>query len=217
MKCELTGDSWTIKRRDFRDPEYREQFAHREYPENTAPGPEAVPDIDDPDLDLETITYAEEIALAEKHEDELWTRGNRRENLQRLRDIWAGEVDPAEDPVQRSDLYHLVGDVSSTARRTLAEEFETMGDLAGWVCYGRNHSRMDGISETSARQLRDARDAFIRYFGGEEYIPEYDDGYRSLDEAVTYNDEQQTLDMTGEVTDDGEVGSDGPSAESGPE
>lgn len=213
VKRELTGDTWTVKRRAFRDPEYRKRFAHRDYPENTAPGPEDVPDIDDPDLDLDAITYAEEIALAEKHADVFWSRGNRRENLQRLRAIWAGEVDPAEDPVQRSDLYHLVGELSSTARKTLATEFETMGELAGWVCYGRNHSRMDGISENSARRIRDARDAFIRYFGGEEYIPEFDDGYRSLDEAVTRNDNQQTLDVTSETAQVEGAGSDGSPAD----
>lgn len=196
VKRELTGDSWTVKRRDFRDPEYRKRFAHRDYPEDTAPGPEDVPPLDDPDLDLEEITYAEEIALAEKYEDVLWNRGNRRENLQRLSAIWAGEVDPADDPVQRSDLYHLLGELSSTARKTLTEEFDSMGELAGWVCYGRNHSRMDGISETSTRQLRDARPEFVRYFGGEEYIPTCDDEYLSVDEASDRDDAQQTLDPT---------------------
>lgn len=213
VKSELSGDSWTVKRRDFRDPDYRKKFEHRDYPENTAPGPEDVPAIDAPNLDFETITYAEEMALAEKYEDVLWTRGNRRENLQRLRHIWAGDVDPAEDPVQRSDLYHLVVDVSSTARRTLDEEFETMGELAGWVCFGRNHSRMDGISETSARQLRDSRETFIRYFGGEEYIPEYDGGYQTIEEAVLRSDDQQTLPMAGEANDDAETGSDEAPAE----
>ena len=193
VKRELTGETWTIKRQELRNPSHRKQFMDREYPENTSPSPEEVGDLEE--IDLEAITYAEEIALASKYEDVLWGRGNRRENLQRLTEIWAGAVDPAEDRVQRSHLYHMLSDVSSNARQTLSKNFETMGDLAGWVCYGRNHSHMDGISEAAARQIRDARPEFIRYFGGEEYIPEYDDGYLTFDEVIG-DDEQQTLGAT---------------------
>jgi hypothetical protein len=190
VKRELTGETWTIKRQELRNPSHRKQFMDREYPENTAPSPEEVGDLKE--INLEAITYAEEIALASKYEDVLWDRGNRRENLQRLTEIWAGEVDPAEDRVQRSHLYHMLSDVSSNARQTLSKNFETMGDLAGWICYSRNHSHMDGISEAAARKLRDARPEFIRYFGGEEYIPEYDDGFLTFDEVVVV-DKQQTL------------------------
>lgn len=193
MKRELRGDTWTIKRQDLRNPSHCKQYMDRKYPANTAPSPEEVGDLDD--IDLEAITYAEEIALTGKYEDVLWGRGNRRENLQRLTDIWAGTVDPAEDRVQRSYLYHMLSDVSSNARQTLAKNFETMGDIVGWVCYGRNHSHMDGISEAAAQQIRDARPEFVRYFGGEEYIPEYDDGYLTFDEVVV-DEEQQTLGAT---------------------
>ena len=193
VKRQLTGESWTIKRQDLRNPSHRKQFMDREYPVNTAPGPKAVGDLGE--IDLEAITYAEEIALAKKYDDVLWDRGNRRENLQRLMDIWAGTVDPAEDRVQRSHLYHMLSDVSSNARQTLGKNFETMGDLAGWIYYGRNHSHMDGISEAAARQIRDARSEFVRYFGGEEYIPTYDDGDLTFDEVLVA-DEQQTLGAT---------------------
>ena len=54
---------------------------------------------------------------------------------------------------------------------------------------------MDGISEAAARQIRDGRPEFIQYFGDEEYIPEYDDGYMTFDEVVV-DDEQQTLRST---------------------
>lgn len=190
MKRELTGETWTIKRQELRNSSHRKQFMDREYLTNTAPGPEEVGDLEE--SDLEDITYAEEIALAKKYDGVLWSRGNRRENLQRLTDIWTGAVDPAEDRVQRSNLYHMLSGVSSNARQTLAKNFETMGDFASWVCYGRNHSHMDGISEAAAQQIRNARPEFIRYFGGEEYIPEYDDGYLTFNEVVM-DDEQQTL------------------------
>jgi hypothetical protein len=193
VQREFTGETWTVTRQDLRNPSHREQFTDREYPTNTAPSPEDVGDLEE--IDLTSITYAEEIALAKKYDNVLWDRGNRRENLQRLTKIWAGRIDPAEDRVQRSHLYHMLSDVSSNARQTLATNFETMGDLAGWVCYGRNHSHRDGISEAAARQIRDARPAFIRYCGGEEYIPEYDGGCMSLD-AVVVDDEQQTLGAT---------------------
>lgn len=193
VKRELTGETWTIKRQDLRDPSHRKQYMDRKYPANTAPSPEEIGDLEE--INLEDITYAEEIALAKKYDDVLWNRGNRRENLQRLTEIWGGTVNPVEDRVQRSHLYHMLSDVSSNARQTLSKNFETMGDLAGWVCYGRNHSHMDGISEAAARQIRDARSEFIRYFGGEEHIPEYDDGYLTFDEIIV-DDEQQTLGAT---------------------
>lgn len=40
------------------------------------------------------------------------------------------------------------------------------------------------------------------------------DGYRTIEEAVICTDEQQTLDMTGEATEEAEAPSDDPSAES---
>ena len=195
VKRDLSGDSWEIKRTDLRKPAHLERHLDREYPENTAPSPEDVPALDHPGLDLDGITYAEELALAEKYKDVLWTRGNRRDNLRRLQAIWSGQEDPSDDPVSRSDIYHMISNVSSTARRTLSKQFDTMGELAGWVVYGRNHARLDGISSTAAGHIRESRDEFIRYFGGEEYIPEHDDGNLSLDFAFegSIDAEQQTL------------------------
>lgn len=190
VKREFIGETWTVTRQDLRNPSHREQVMDREYPTNTAPSPEDVGDLKE--IDLTSITYAEEIALAKKYDDVLWNRGNRRENLQRLTKIWAGRIDPAENRVQRSHLYHMLSDVSSNARQTLSKNFETMGELAGWVCYGRNHSHIDGISEAVARQIRDARPEFIRYCGGEDYIPEDDDRYLTVDEIIV-NDEQLML------------------------
>ena len=198
VKRELVGDTWTITLQDLRNPSHLKQYMNREYPENTAPRPDEVPELDD--VDLDSITYAEEIALAEKYEAVLWTRGNRRENLRRLRGIWTGSIDPDDDSVQRSHLYHMIGNASSNARQVLAAEFDTMGDLAGWVYYGRNHARVKGISKATARHIRDARCEFVRYFGGAEYIPEFDDGYFRFEAVTDSDDEQQSLETAVEQT-----------------
>ena len=89
----------------------------------------------------------------------------------------------------------MLNEFSPAVRRTLSKQFDTMGELAGWVVYGRNHARLDGISSTAAGHIRESRDEFIRYFGGEEYIPEHDDGNLSLDSAFegSIDAEQQTL------------------------
>jgi hypothetical protein len=184
VKQKLTGDSWEIKQQELRGSSNLEKRLDRDYPENTAPRPDDVPDLDDSALDLEAITYAEEIALANKYEDVLWTHGNRRENLQRLLDIWAGEVEPSSDSTSGSTLYHILPGLSSAARNTLKTKFETMGDLAAWVMYCRNHSGLKGISDTSAEKIRDSRSNFVRYFGGEDYIPAFDDETLSLQEVT---------------------------------
>ncbi|WP_424016292.1 DUF6166 domain-containing protein (plasmid) [Halorientalis pallida] len=195
VKRELTGDSWEIKRQDLRSQSHLEKRLDREYPQNTAPSPADVPDLDDSDLDLESITYAEEIALAEKYEDVLWTQGNRRENLQRLRSIWAGEVDPSTDSLGGSSLYHLLPGLSSAARNALSKKFETMGDLAAWVLYERDHARLKGIGPTSAKTIQENRDVFVQYFGGEQYIPDYEGDCLTLDRATEtpVSEGQQTL------------------------
>ena len=95
VRRELTDDTWEITRKDYRSKEYVKTVDGRDYPESTVPGPEDVPDLED--TDLKSITYAEEIALAEKYEEVLWRSGNRRENLHRLKAIWNGEEDPASD------------------------------------------------------------------------------------------------------------------------
>jgi hypothetical protein len=194
VRRELTEDSWEIKRQDYRSKEYVKAIDGRDYPENTAPGPEDVPDLED--TDLESITYAEEIALAEKYVEVLWQAGNRRENLQRLNAIWNGEEDPASDVVASGTLYRISGlDIPTNARGTLVKEFDSMGELAAWVCYGRNHSQLTGISDASAKKIRNARAGFIQYFGGKEYIPEHDSREMSLSEMPNSRDDiaQQTF------------------------
>lgn len=186
---DLTDDSWTLTRTEIRDSENRTQIDGWTYPENTAPGPDDVPALEA--VDLEEITYAEELALASKYDDVLWPHGNRRENLQRLRDIWAGDVDPADDAVSHSPLYHLVGDIPSNARRTLVKEFDTMGELAQWVCFGRNHTGMSGISAATAEKLREALPAFVRYFGGKDYLPDGDGEVVTVADGIDTS--QQTL------------------------
>jgi len=192
VRRELTEDSWEINRSDFRNPEYRSAVDSRDYPENTAPGPEDVPDLED--VDLDGITYAEEIALAEKYEDVLRQSGNRRDNLRRLLAIWDGSEDPSSDRVSTGTIYRIKGlSIPSNANRTLACEFDTMGELASWVCFGSRHDRMNGISETTAEKLRDARPGFIQYFGGEEYIPGLEDQEMSLPNTPGGKKGQQTL------------------------
>jgi hypothetical protein len=194
VRRELSEDTWEIKRQDYRSKEYVKAIDGRDYPENTAPGPEDVPDLED--ADLESITYGEEIALAEKYEEVLWQSGNRRENLQRLNAIWNGEEDPASDVVASGTLYRISGlDIPTNARGTLVKEFDSMGELAAWVCYGRNHSQLTGISDASAKKIRNARTGFIQYFGGKEYIPEHDSREMSLSEMPNSRDDiaQQTF------------------------
>jgi len=179
VRRELTGDSWEINRRDVRAMDYTEAIDGRDYPENTAPGPDDVGDLED--IDLESITYAEEIALATKYDAVLHGSGNRRDNLRRLKNIWTGEEDPASDGVSSSTLYRIDGlDIPSNARRTLVKQFTSIGELAAWVCYGRNHSQLSGISDATAEKIRDSCPGFIKYFGGEEYIPDHDPQQQSL-------------------------------------
>jgi len=191
VRRELTGDSWGIRQVDFRSPDYVKTIDGRDYPENTTPGPQDVPDLED--VDLDSITYAEEIALAKKYEDVLHQSGNRRNNLRRLRNIWTGEEDPASDRVASGTLYRIKGlDIPSNARGTLVKQFDSMGDLAAWICYGRNHSQLTGISEATAQKLRDARPGFIQYFGGEQHIPDHEPRQQSLSQrSPTLGDSAQ--------------------------
>ncbi|MFQ3293097.1 MAG: hypothetical protein ACI8VE_000153 [Natrialbaceae archaeon] len=192
VRHELIDDIWEITRSDFRSPEYVKAIAGRDYPENTAPGPEDVPGLQDADLDA--ITYGEEIALAQKYDDVLWQSGNRRHNLRRLRDIWNGDEDPATDSVSSGTLYRVRGlDIPSNARMTLVKEFDTMGNLAAWVCFSRQHTRLSGISEATAKNLKASRRGFVQYFGGREYIPDYDGRDMTLSADTTSDDVQQTF------------------------
>jgi hypothetical protein len=192
VRRELTEDTWEIKRSDFRSPDYVRAIDGRDYPANTAPSPEAMPALED--VDLDTITYAEEIALAEKFDDVLWPSGNRRDNLRRLLAIWNGEEDPSTDSVSSSTLYRVPGlSIPSNARSTLVREFDTMGDLAGWICFGRHHDRLNGISKATAKKLTAARPGLVQYFGGEEYIPEHEGREMTLSEATGGESAQQTF------------------------
>lgn len=94
-----------------------------------------------------------------------------------------------------STLYQLgkLGNASSSARQKLAKNFDTMGDLAGWVLYGRHHSGMSGITDDAAKSIRNSRPAFIRYFGGEEYIPKPDTQEMALNNLPASDGSQQTL------------------------
>ncbi|AXG11927.1 DUF6166 domain-containing protein [Haloplanus rubicundus] len=181
VRRELTEDTWEIKSQDYRSKEYVKAIDGRDYPGNTASSPRDAPDLED--TDLESITYAEEIALAKKYEEVLWQSGNRRENLQRLNAIWNGEEDPASDAVASGTLYRIQGlDIPTNARGTLVNQFDSMGELAAWVYYGRNHSQLTGISDASAKKIRNARAGFVQYFGGETFIPEHDSREMSLSE-----------------------------------
>jgi len=192
VRRELTADSWEIKRRDYRSKEYLRAIDGRDYPNNSAPGPEDVPDLED--VDLDSITYAEELALAEKYDGVLWTNGNRRDNLRRLLDIWNGEENPSTDPVSSGTLYRLNGlDIPTNARRTLVKEFDTMGELAAWAVSERHHARLTGISEATAETIREASIGFVQYFGGADHIPEYDGKEINLPDVISKDRSQQTL------------------------
>jgi len=192
IRRELTEDTWEVRTRDFRNKDHFTAYAGRDYPPNTAPTPRDVPELKDTDLD--SITYAEEIALAEKYKEVLWTHGNRRDNLRRLLRIWDGTETPRDDSISSGTLYRVKGlNIPSNARSTLAREFGLMGDLAAWVLYCPNHSRMKGISSTSAEGIKKSRQGFIQYFGGEEFIPEYDHSEVPLTESPTRDESQQTL------------------------
>ena len=188
MKCELTGDSWSIRSQDLKQRNLRTKFAHREYPENTAPSPE---EVDIRTTDFDEITYATEIALARRYQDVLWTKGNQRANLRRLQEIVTGTLDPAEEPVTQQWVSMNLGLTAATAKRTLVSEFETMSELASWVLYATTLTDRPHIGESTAEQLRARRATFLRWLGGEEYIPTYDDDQQTL--TVTDSGEQSNL------------------------
>lgn len=195
VRRELTEDTWEIKRSDYRSPDYLRAIDHRDYPANTAPTPADMPALED--VDLDTITYAEEIALAEKYKDVLWQAGNRRDNLRCLRAIWNGDEDPSSVSVSSGTLYRVKGlSIPSNAHRTLVREFDTMGELAAWICFARHHHRLNGISEATAEKLRASRRGFIQYFGGEEYIPDHEGREMTLTEASGIDSAQQTFRST---------------------
>jgi len=175
VKRELTGNTWTVRSQDLKEDGLRTKFAHREYPENTAPS-----GVDIETADIDGLTYAEEIALARRYDDILWNKGNRRGNLRRLQEIRTGALDPADEPVSKQWVGTHLGLTAAAAKRALAEEFETMGELAAWVLYATTLTDRRNIGETTANRLRSRRGVFIRWFGGEGYIPQYDDDQQTL-------------------------------------
>jgi hypothetical protein len=182
VKRELTGDTWTVQSQDLKQDGLRSKFAHLEYPENTAPVPG---DVDIETVDIDDLSCAEEIALARRYDDVLWKKGNRRDNLRRLQEIHTGVLDPADEPVSKQWIATHLGLTVAAAKRALAEEFETMGELASWVLYATTLANRKHIGETTAERLRARRDVFIRWFGGEEYIPRCDDEQQTLSEKVS--------------------------------
>jgi|APHM01.1.fsa_nt_gi hypothetical protein len=176
VKRELTGDAWTVRSQDLKEDGLRTKFAHREYPENTAP---SLSEADIETVDIDDLSHAEEIALARRYDDILWKKGNRRGNLRRLQKIHAEALDPADEPVSKRWIATHLG-LTAAAKRALAEEFKTMGKLAGWVLYATTLTDLDYIGETTAERLRCRREVFIRWFGGEEYIPRCDDDQQTL-------------------------------------
>ena len=180
VKHELTGNSWTVRSQDLKESELRDQFAHREYPENTAPDPS---EVDITTVNIDEIDYAEEIALARRYDDVLWKKGNQRDNLRRLQQIQTGELDPAAEPVSKQWVVGNLSLAAPTAKQVLVDQFETMGELAAWVLYAKTLTDRPHIGETTAERLRGGRDVFIRWFGGEEYIPQCDDDQQTLGPA----------------------------------
>ncbi len=177
VRRELTGDEWSVRLQDLRESGYREQYMHREYPENTAPEPA---DVDIESIDMDTISYAEELALIRRYDDVLWKKGNTRGNLVRLQAIRRGERDPAAEPFSKQWLSTHGRLTSSAAKRALGEEFETMGEFAAWACYATSLTTVDHVGESTATTIRNLRPTLVRWFGGEEYIPQYDDDQETL-------------------------------------
>ena len=177
VRRELTGDEWSVRLQDLRESSYREQYLHRDYPENTAP---ELANVDIETIDLDMISYAEELALVRRYDEVLWRKGNVRDNLARLQAIRLGERDPSTESFSKQWLSTHGRLTSSAAKRGLADEFETMGEFAAWACYATSLTTVDHVGESTATTIRDLRPTLVRWFGGEEYIPRYDDDQETL-------------------------------------
>ena len=177
IRRELTGEEWSVRLQDLRESRYREQYLHREYPENTTPNPG---DVDIETVDLGSMTLAEEVALVRRYEDVLWQKGHVRTCLERLQRIRGGELEPATEPFTAEWLATHSRLSSTAAKRALVDEFETMGQFAAWACYATTLTTVDHVGESTAATLRGLRPTLIRWFGGEEYIPRYDDEQATL-------------------------------------
>jgi len=177
VRQELTGDEWSVRLQDLRESSYREQYLHRDYPDNTAPKPD---DVDIETINLKSITYAEELALIRRYDEVLWKKGNVRSNLKRLQAIRCEEHDPASEPLSKQ-WFSTHSRLSSTAaKRALADEFDTMGEFAAWAYYATSLTAIDHVGESTAAAIQKLRPTIVRWFGGQEYIPQYDDEQETL-------------------------------------
>jgi hypothetical protein len=55
-----------------------------------------------------------------------------------------------------------------------------MGEFAAWACYATSLTSVDHVGESTAKTIRSLRPTLVRWFGGEEHIPRYDDDQETL-------------------------------------
>jgi hypothetical protein len=55
-----------------------------------------------------------------------------------------------------------------------------MGEFAAWACYATSLTTVDHVGDSTATTIRGLRPTLVRWFGGEEYIPQYDDDQETL-------------------------------------
>ena len=189
VRRELSGDEWSIRLQDLRESSFREQYLHRDYPDNTAPQSD---DVDIETVDLDSISYADELALVRRYDEVLWKKGDTRGNLHRLQEIRLGNRDPAAESLSKQWLSTHSRLTSAAAKRAIAEEFETMGEFTAWACYATTLRTVDHVGESTEESIRRLRPTLIRWFGGEEYIPRYDDDQETLLSEDAGEDKEQT-------------------------
>lgn len=172
VRREFTGDEWAASQNEIRNPAFREEYDDRNYPENATATLEdqTIEEIDPDDLGIAT-----EVMLADRYEDELWLAGPRRGKLIRLHEIRTGKLDPAAEPLTWNWLSDWSRLSNTQAFTSLLDEFETMGEFAGWVLYATDLTQLSGIGEKTATRLRRLEPRLVKWFGGRENIPYYDD------------------------------------------
>ena len=55
-----------------------------------------------------------------------------------------------------------------------------MGEFSAWACYATTLRAVDHVGESTEESIRHLRPTLIGWFGGEEYIPHYDDNQEML-------------------------------------
>lgn len=178
VRRELTGDEWEASQNEIRDFAFREEHDNRDYPENATA---TLEELTIEEIDPDDLSIAEEVVLAERYEDELWIAGSRRKKLIRLHKIRTGELDPAAEPLTWNWLSDWTRLSNTQAFKSILEEFETMGEFTGWVLYSTDLTQLPGIGEKTATHLRRLESRLVKWFGGRENIPYYDDDQTSLD------------------------------------